>query len=215
VTDASIIAEGDRPAIRLERRLEDPPPIVWHAFTHREELREWFPCDVIIEGGAWEVGASINFPFPADVIDMTLTGVVLELDEPRYLAFTWGEETLRFRLTPDGGGTLLELVDELPASAAARNAAGWDQCLNRLAGVEVPGRWQPDSRHTPPHLPERSDPKMGRRPTTSWTRTRIAGPGRPPLRPDFRSRAGHQCIQRGRGGVRVPDCQDGVWKSRN
>jgi hypothetical protein len=69
---------------------------------------------------------------------MTLTGQVLEVDEPKVLAFTWGEETLRFELSPRDGGTLLVLTDELSASAAARNAAGWDVCLDRLAGSEPP-----------------------------------------------------------------------------
>jgi uncharacterized protein YndB with AHSA1/START domain len=88
------------------------------------------------------VGAAISFPFPPEVIDVTLTGEVLEVDAPSVLAFSWGEETLRFELAPEDGGTHLVLIDELPASAAARNAAGWDTCLDRLAGLE-PGEWQP------------------------------------------------------------------------
>jgi hypothetical protein len=49
---------------------------------------------------------------------MTLTGEVLEADEPNALACTWGEETLRFELSAAGdGGTRLVLVDELPAAA--------------------------------------------------------------------------------------------------
>ena len=40
-------------------------------------------------------------------------------------------------------GEVLE-VDELPADAAARNAAGWEECLDRLAGLDpTPGSWQP------------------------------------------------------------------------
>ncbi len=60
------------------------------------------------------------------------------------LAFTWGEETPRFELSPLAEGTRLVLIDELPAMAAARNAAGWETCLERLAGAEPgPGAWQP------------------------------------------------------------------------
>ncbi len=70
------------------------------------------------------------------MIELTLTGEVLAVEEPRELAFTWGEETLRFALTPRDGGTRLVLVDELPPGAAARNAAGWETCLDRLAGLE-------------------------------------------------------------------------------
>jgi uncharacterized protein YndB with AHSA1/START domain len=78
------------------------------------------------------------------VIDMTLTGEVLDVDEPRLLAFTWGEDTLRFELSPQDGGTRLVVIDELPPGAAARNAAGWETCLDRLAGLEPDAdAWQP------------------------------------------------------------------------
>jgi uncharacterized protein YndB with AHSA1/START domain len=143
MTDATLLTDGARPAIRLERHLPDPPAVVWQALTKREQLRSWFPTDVIVDGGRWEVGATITFPFPPEVMDLTLTGEVLEVDEPNLLAFTWGEDTLRFELSPEENGTRLVLVDELPADSAARNAAGWENCLDRLAGLE-PARdaWQ-------------------------------------------------------------------------
>ena len=144
MTDATLLTDGARPAVRLERYLPDPPAVVWQALTEREQLRSWFPSDVIVSGGGWEVGAAITFPFPPEVIDLTLTGEVLEVDEPRVLAFTWGEDTLRFELSAEGDGTRLVLIDELPAGAAARNAAGWERCLERLAGIEpAPDGWQP------------------------------------------------------------------------
>jgi len=97
-----------------------------------------------LSGGRWEVGAAITFPFRPEVLDLTLTGEVLEVDEPSVLAFTWGDDALRFELSPEGNGTRLVLIDELPADAAARNAAGWEQCLDRLAGIEPePNGWQP------------------------------------------------------------------------
>ena len=136
MTDAVLDTTGAKPAVRLERYLPDPPPVVWQAITDRAQLKEWFPCDVIVEGGRWEVGAAITFPFPAEVIDMTLTGTVLAVDEPKLLSYTWGEdETLRFELQPEGEGTRLVLIDQLQASSAARNAAGWEDCLDRLAGL--------------------------------------------------------------------------------
>jgi uncharacterized protein YndB with AHSA1/START domain len=141
MTNATLLTDGARPAVRLERDLPDVPPVVWRALTDRTELKAWFPCDVIVAGGTWQVGASITFRF--DEHDMTLTGEVLEVDEPRVLAFTWGEDTLRFELSRHGGGTRLVLVDELPPGAAARNAAGWEECLDRLAGVEAGESWQP------------------------------------------------------------------------
>jgi uncharacterized protein YndB with AHSA1/START domain len=137
MTDATIFTSNGRPTIRLERQLNDPPSVVWDALTDREQLRTWFPCDVIVEGGAWKVGARISFPFPPDIIDMTLNGEVLEVVESSRLAYTWGEDTLRFELRESGDGTLLVLYNELSASGAARNAAGWDDCLDRLAHLSV------------------------------------------------------------------------------
>ena len=143
MTDATLITDRAQPAVRLERDLPDSPEVVWRALTDRERLRDWFPCDVIVDGGEWRVGATISFPFPPEVIEMTLTGEVLAVDAPRALAFTWGEETLRFELTPQDGGTRLVLIDELSPPAAARNAAGWDQCLDKLAGLDpVPDAWK-------------------------------------------------------------------------
>jgi uncharacterized protein YndB with AHSA1/START domain len=138
MTDATLDTTDARPVVRLERYLPDPPAVVWQALTDRAQLKEWFPCDVIVEGGRWVVGASITFPFPQEVIEMTLNGTVLSVDEPKLLSYTWGDdETLRFELYPEGTGTRLVLSDQLRASFAARNAAGWDDCLDRLAGLPV------------------------------------------------------------------------------
>jgi uncharacterized protein YndB with AHSA1/START domain len=144
MTDAILLTDGQRVAVRLERELPDEPALVWRALTEPDQLRAWFPCDVIVAGGRWVAGAAIIFRFPPEVIDMTLTGEVLDVDEPRRLAFTWGEDTLRFELVPGGGGgTRLILIDELPPGAAARNAAGWADCLDRLAGQEpAPDAWR-------------------------------------------------------------------------
>jgi uncharacterized protein YndB with AHSA1/START domain len=139
----TLITDGTRPAVRLERHLADPPAVVWQAITDREQLRSWFPCDVVVADGMWVVGAAITFLFPPEVIDMTLTGEVLAVDEPTALAFTWGEETLTFELSSEGEGTHLVLIDELPADSAARNAAGWEDCLDNLAGQHPePDAWK-------------------------------------------------------------------------
>jgi uncharacterized protein YndB with AHSA1/START domain len=144
MNDTTLLTSGARPAVRLQRHLPDPPAVVWQAITDREQLREWFPCDVVVAGGRWEVGAPIAFTFPPEVGDLTLSGEVLVVDEPRTLAYRWGEEILRFDLSPEGDGTRLVLVDELPPGIAARNAAGWEVCLDRLVGTDPgPDAWQP------------------------------------------------------------------------
>ena len=144
MNQVTLLNDGPRPAVRLERQLPDPPEVVWRALTEREQLRAWFPCDVIVAGGEWAPGAKLSFPFPPEVIEMTLSGEVLEVDEPRRLVYTWGPETLRFELSALDGGTRLVLIDELDPAGAARNAAGWETCLDRLAGLDTaPGDWLP------------------------------------------------------------------------
>ena len=143
MTSAELVEGGERPSVRLVRHLQDPPEAVWSAITDRDQLRFWFPCDVVLEGGRWKAGADIAFVFPSHLIDMTLSGIVLEVDEPHRLSYTWGDEVLRFELTPEGEGTHLVLVDELGPSIAARNAAGWEDCLDRLVGsTPVEGAWK-------------------------------------------------------------------------
>ena len=88
MTDAAILTVAGRPTVRLQRQLIDPPPVVWPAITEREQLQSWFPCDAIVAGGEWRVGAEILFSFPREVIDMTLSGEVLEVDWPSRLAFS-------------------------------------------------------------------------------------------------------------------------------
>jgi uncharacterized protein YndB with AHSA1/START domain len=143
MTDAKLITDADRPAVRLERLLPDPPKIVWQAITDRDQLKSWFPCDVIVDAGGWQVGATLTFPFPAEAVDMTLTGEVLAVDQPHLLSYTWGEETLQFELAEHDAGTRLVLINVLAPGAAARNAAGWDDCLDRLLGATpAPDSWR-------------------------------------------------------------------------
>jgi len=144
VTTARLIEGGARPAVRLERVLAHDPATVWSSLTEADQLKAWFPCTAEPVGGQWEVGAALTFRFPDDVGAMVIEGRVLIADAPRLLSYSWGEDVLTFELQPEGTGTRLVLTDELPPSWAARNAAGWELCLDRLAGL-VPGEdaWRP------------------------------------------------------------------------
>jgi uncharacterized protein YndB with AHSA1/START domain len=138
--DAVLEPFGQRARLRFERELAAAPSEVWRALTDPEELAAWFPCQVIAEG--WTAGATLRFVFPTGGVP-ELSGTVLEAHEPRLLSFTWGTETLRFELSPSGRGTLLVMTDELDRPIAARNAAGWEGCLDRLAGrVPADDAWK-------------------------------------------------------------------------
>ena len=111
-----------RPALRFERRLAHPVEEVWRAITEPEGLAAWYPGDP---------------PADEDVITR---------EPPRRLAFSWGDDELRFELEPQGDACLLTFTHLLAErDAAARNAAGWQVCLDRLAAhlagedVQAPG----------------------------------------------------------------------------
>jgi uncharacterized protein YndB with AHSA1/START domain len=139
--EATLLRTGHRPVLRFERHLPRSVDDVWRACTTPEGLRAWFPTRIEID--EWKVGATLTHHFEGQAID-PLPGEVLECDPPRRLSFTWGTDTIGFTLSPAGdGGTTFVLTEELGANIAARNAAGWEVCLDRLVDGGDGGDWQP------------------------------------------------------------------------
>jgi uncharacterized protein YndB with AHSA1/START domain len=136
--NGTLLTVGGRSALRFERRIAHRPEKVWRALTEPAQLAEWFPATP-----EWvlEPGAKIRFSFPPeapvdDVDAADYEGQVVTVDPPRLLEYTWSSELLRWELTPDGDGTLLvfqTVFDDI--SRAARDAAGWDVCLEVLETV--------------------------------------------------------------------------------
>lgn len=129
-----------RIVLRFERVLAHPPERVWRALTEESELRRWHPSPFTFEARS---GGTVRYlpPNGAAFGD----GEVTVFEPPRVLAYTWGDDLLRWELRPHDGevGTLLVLThifdDRLKS---ARDAAGWHLCLDALAwsldGVEKP-----------------------------------------------------------------------------
>jgi uncharacterized protein YndB with AHSA1/START domain len=108
---------------------------VWRAITEPGELAHWFPSQV---QGEFRAGGELSFHFEHMPLDApsTMTGRVTEFDPPRRFAFMWGEDHLRFELEPapdSEDACVLRLTVLLDArDKAARDAAGWHVCLDRL-----------------------------------------------------------------------------------
>ncbi|WP_405805913.1 SRPBCC family protein [Streptomyces sp. NBC_00210] len=127
--DTITTADG-RTALRMERRLAHPPQRVWDAITQPAHLAQWFPSEVTVE---LRPGGAMGFLFPGDS-EPAMTGTVTDADEPRVFAFNWGEDHLRWEITPDGEGSLLTLVHTFgDRYGAASFASGWHLCMAALA----------------------------------------------------------------------------------
>jgi uncharacterized protein YndB with AHSA1/START domain len=145
MNEAILLTAGAKPVLRFERHLSRPVETVWRAVTDPQEMQAWFPTRIEIE--AWQVGATMTHHFDDQDID-PLPGTVLEWDPPRRVRFTWGEDTIGFELTPEpDGGTAFVLTEELSAGHAARNAAGWEACLDRLQHGQESLAWEVRFRH--------------------------------------------------------------------
>ncbi len=138
--EATLISTGDKPVLRFERFLPRPVEEVWRSITDPTELRAWFPTR--IEIAHWETGANLIHHFDGQSFD-ALPGTVLECSAPHRLMFTRGDDTIDFELSATDGGTTFVLTEELGASKAARNAAGWEVCLERLVEGVVAEEWTP------------------------------------------------------------------------
>jgi uncharacterized protein YndB with AHSA1/START domain len=151
LADGQLEQDGDRWRLRFARRLPHPPDKVWQALTEPEQLSVWFPTDI---DGERSSGAPLKFRF-REGEGPTIDGQMMTYDPPRVLEMRWGdEETLRFELQPVEGGTLLTFVNRLShPGKAARDAAGWHACLDRLASHldgQTPA-WSPGERWSQVH----------------------------------------------------------------
>lgn len=130
----TLTREGDGWKLTFVRELAHAPEKVWRAVTEPQHLAVWYPQEIV---GERRAGAALRFLSPAgDGFD----GQMLVFDPPSVMEFTWGADRLRLELRPQGSGTVLTLTDTFAdLGKAARDAAGWHECLDRLAS-DLDGR---------------------------------------------------------------------------
>ena len=126
--DAVLQDRRGRTVLRFERALTHPPERVWRALTQLDDLRAWHPSPFELEP---LLGGTVRY-LPPDGAAFG-EGQVTEYDPPRVLAYTWGDDLLRWELEPRDDGSLLVLTHTFDDRfKAARDAAGWHLCLDAL-----------------------------------------------------------------------------------
>ena len=124
----TLTRQGDRWTLTFTRKLAHPREKVWRAVTEPAHLAAWYPQEIV---GERRAGAPLRFVSSAGE---GFDGQMLVFDPPAVMEFTWGADLLRIELRADGAGTLLTLTDTFgDLGKAARDGAGWHECLDRLA----------------------------------------------------------------------------------
>jgi uncharacterized protein YndB with AHSA1/START domain len=127
------------PVVRFERTFPHAATQVWDAISDPDRLARWFPTTV--EFDELRAGAPITFRFAEDRYP-PMSGAFREVSPPRRLSFTWGDDVLTFELQERDGGAACRLSFSVvldSADKAARDAAGWDDCLDMLDAVVAGG----------------------------------------------------------------------------
>jgi uncharacterized protein YndB with AHSA1/START domain len=125
--DATVVPDGDAWTLIFIRELRHAPPVVWQALTDPVEIDQWAPFTAERNLGA--TGETTLTMVDRDE-RMALASMVVRVDPPRLLEYTWGEDRLRWELEPHGRGTRLTLRHTLSRpDMDAMVAAGWHLCL--------------------------------------------------------------------------------------
>ena len=117
--------------------------------------------------GRRAAGAPLHFAFREGEGE-PFDGEMLAFDPPSLMELRWADDVLRFEIEPDGSGCILRLTVTFPEHGkAARDAAGWQVCLERL-GHALDGSappWQPGERWRVVHGATSSASVRRRRPS--------------------------------------------------
>jgi uncharacterized protein YndB with AHSA1/START domain len=146
MTLGTLSTHGELWRLRFERPLAHPRDRVWRAITDQHDLSAWFPDRII---GQMAGGATLTYDLSAHSLP-DMTGEVRRFEppaareRPAVLELTWGGDVLLFELTanPDASTTLTLTVTFEEVGKAARDGAGWHECLDRL-GDRLDGRPSP------------------------------------------------------------------------
>ena len=144
--------------MQMKRVFDAPPELVWNAWTQAEHVTKWMKCnaEATLELFEWEPAVGARFRtrmFQPGVFEAETSGVFLEVDPPRVLAYRSdadpklgvGELTVRLELKAVEGGTELTLTHTgIPGDMIQGVIeAGWTASLGFLQDILVAlvGAW--------------------------------------------------------------------------
>jgi len=124
------------------------PERVFEYFTRAEAIVRWM-------GDYASLDPRPGGEFTVDINGVPVRGRYLEVEAPRRLLISWGHagserlppgaSTLEVTLTPDRGGTTVQVVhSDLPTLEARQHAIGWKHFLGRLVIAGSGGDPGPD-----------------------------------------------------------------------
>jgi len=126
---AEVRKEGEKWTLVLVRDLRHPPTKVWKALTDPAELREWAPFDADRNLGITGPAKLTTVGSPTPQVSESK---VKRAEAPRLLEYSWGDNEMRWELTPHAGGTRLTLWHNIDRRYVAMGAAGWHICFDVL-----------------------------------------------------------------------------------
>ncbi len=132
---AQLAKDGEGFTARFEREYPHAPEDVWAYLTDNDKLQVWF-SELRVE----ELGQGGRLTF--DMGDGTFeTMSILDYEEGSVLEYVWGEDVVRFELSPVAGGTRLLLIEKISALTphTPKDLAGWHVCLD-VVGALLDGR---------------------------------------------------------------------------
>lgn len=116
---------------RFERHLNHPVEEVWSTLTRPEKLANWF-ADAVVD---LKVGGTVELTFKP--MGNTVSCTITEMEPGSVLAYTWGNDQLRWELVPEPGGCLLVLKEFFSVldDHRPKDLAGWHTILDLLPAV--------------------------------------------------------------------------------
>ena len=127
---ATLLDEGGRWTLRLERTVAHPVEKVWRCLVESEHRDAWFPQRIVgdlVPGGALRFVDDPNLPTEG------FAGRCVAIEPPHLLELEWGEDHLRVELTAEAEVTRIVFLDTVADQLhAARTGAGWHLCLDAL-----------------------------------------------------------------------------------